>query len=1083
MGIEFKKKVARRFQLIAHASPERSEGADPTRKENALNRPRTRADISAPSASRRLRLETLEPRALLAGEGLTAQYFHNMDFTGLAAERTEAVDFNWGNASPVPGVDADTFSVRWTGQVEALHSEAYTFYTTSNQGVRLWVDGRLLVDNWKPHETEVDSATINLAAGQKYDLRLEYFEQFGAAEIKLEWANASQARQVIPEAQLYESPAGLLGSYSDAFGGSGVRVDPVIDFSWGIGRPHPTVAVDQVSVKWTGQVRADHSEEYTFAIKSDEGVRLWIDGELVIDDWTAHTARTSTGTKPLEAGKWYDIRIEYFEKTGQAEVNLQWSSEGQTGEGQFAVVPSLNLRAAKAANLQFPNPLGPGADPYVTYHDGYYYMVNTTGNNVRIERAAKLQDIHASSPNSSSTIVWDPPSGTNYSEQIWAPELHRINDKWYIYVAASNGNNATHKMYVLEREDPNPMGPFTFKGQIVNSPDRWAIDGTILQWQGQLYFIYSGWPGFSDGQQNLYIAPMSDPLTISGPRVLISSPTFAWEQHGLAINEGPQILIHEGKLHIIYTGSAYWRHEYALGRLTYDGVGSLLSASSWQKSPTPVFQQSGDIVGTGHASFTTSPDGTEHWIVYHAHHDKNNWQDNRDIYIQPFTFDANSIPVFGTPIPASTPIDVPSGTVAPERPFVPGDFDADGKVGASDLNVWQGQFGSTLFPGTSSDFDGDGDVDGRDLLAWQRHYAAIVVSDPTVAYWRHEEGSNGTHVGSGTNFVQDSSGEGNHMRTFNSGSTSATYTTSVSPLPLRSGLSNNLALNFGPGGDSGGQNDDNYTDGKPINSMSFTELTVEFAFNMNAVGGFQNLVGKDGKPTSSAVAPLQIKVRGDSYPDGIPNQLFVEWIDGDGDVQYLASGTSITAGTWNHVAFVLTATSAELYMVGESGGYTLVDSLQNQDFAGSQGQVLINSTGNFTVGRGMYNNNVADWANARIDEVRVSDRALTGAEFLFNPAAVMSANLLITDDETSDLSEDFWLPQINATITEQTGQSELQVLLTTCLLESRAPSLIPGFLGISWGRDSFDAHVNLEELKDDAFESFGIVEELAIFAV
>jgi GH43 family beta-xylosidase len=1019
----------------------------------------------------------------LAGDGLTGQYFHNMDFTGLAAERTEAVDFNWGNSSPAPGVDPDTYSVRWSGQIEAQFTEIYTFYTTSNQGVRLWVDGKLLIDNWEPHETVVDQATINLSAGQKYDIRLEYFEQFGTAQIKLEWSSASQSRQVVPAAQLYTSPAGLLGNYSDTFGGSGVRVDSVVDFNWGTGRPHPTVAVDQVSVEWTGQIRVDHSEEYTFSIQSDEGARLWIGGELVIDDWTAHTVHVATGAKLLEAGKWYDIRMEYFDKTGQAEVDLQWSSNSQTGEGQFEVIPSSNLRAAKAANLQFTNPLGPGADPYVTYHDGYYYMVNTTGNNVRIDRAEKLEDIHRSNPNSSSVIVWDPPSGTNYSEQIWAPELHRINDKWYIYVAASDGDNATHRMYVLERDDPNPMGAFTFKGQL--NTVRWAIDGTVLQWQGQLYHIWSGWPGATDGQQNLYIAPMSDPMTISGSRVMISSPTYAWEKHGLSLNEGPQVLIHEGKLHIIYSASGYWRHEYALGRLTYDGVGSLLSQSSWQKSPTPVFQQAGDIVGTGHASFTTSPDGTEHWIVYHAHHDPDNWQDDRDIYIQPFTFDANMNPVFGSPIPASTPVDAPSGTVAPERPFVPGDFDANGTVGGSDLKVWQEQYSSTVFPGISSDFDGDGDVDGRDFLAWQRHYTAVITPDSTVAYWRHEEGPSGSVVGSGAAAVQDASGAGNHMRTFNSGSTSASYTSSVSPLPLRSGLSNTLALNFGPGGDGGGQNDDNYTDGKPINSKSFTELTVEFAFNMNAIGGFQTLVGKDGKPTSSPVAPLQIKVRGDSYPDGIASQLFVEWIDGDGDVQYLASGSSITTGAWNHVAFVLAATSAELYMVGESGDYTLVDSLQGQDFAGSQGQVLYNSTGNFTVGRGMYNNNAADWSNARIDEVRISDRALAESEFLFDPAATISASLMVNDQaadfRTNGLAG-FWLLPITFTANRIEEFNEAQVWQDVDFMPIETRFAPPSQRGISWNPEAFDDSLARDDSRDFAIELLGINEELTIFA-
>src|SRR5690606_33678881 len=147
--------------------------------------------------------------------------------------------------------------------------------------------------------------------------------------------------------------------------------------------------------------------------------------------------------------------------------------------------------------------------------------------------------------------------------------------------------------------------------------------------------------------------------------------------------EGPQVLTNNGNLHIIYSASGYWSHNYALGRLTYNGVGPITSASSWQKASTPVFQQAGDIVGTGHASFTTSPDGTENWIVYHAHHDPDNWQDDRDIYIQRFTYRSDGTPDFGTPIPATTRLNVPSGPADPERLFIPGDFDADNAVGSS----------------------------------------------------------------------------------------------------------------------------------------------------------------------------------------------------------------------------------------------------------------------------------------------------------------------------------------------------------------------------------------------------------------
>jgi hypothetical protein len=274
------------------------------------------------------------------------------------------------------------------------------------------------------------------------------------------------------------------------------------------------------------------------------------------------------------------------------------------------------------------------------------------------------------------------------------------------------------------------------------------------------------------------------------------------------------------------------------------------------------------------------------------------------------------------------------------------------------------------------------------------------VQAETEAYWRHEEGVNGGFIAAGAGTVLDSSGNGNHMRTFDPAGTSATYSASVSPLALRSGLANTLSLNFGPGGDNGGLDDDNYSEGAAINGQSFTAITAELAFNMNAIGGFQALFGKDGKPTASVVPPLKVLVRGDDFPDAIPNQLFVEWIDGDGDVHFVTSRSTITAGNWNHMAFVLTGTTAELHLADESGNYQLVDSISG-DFAGAGGEVIFNDNTNFSVGRGMFNNGVADWSDALIDEVRISDVALTRDEFLFIPepaslllAFIGSASLL-----------------------------------------------------------------------------------------
>jgi hypothetical protein len=287
-------------------------------------------------------------------------------------------------------------------------------------------------------------------------------------------------------------------------------------------------------------------------------------------------------------------------------------------------------------------------------------------------------------------------------------------------------------------------------------------------------------------------------------------------------------------------------------------------------------------------------------------------------------------------------------------------------------------------------------------LLWGATLTAPSVADAaTSAYWRHEEGAAGGLIAAGPDSVLDSSGNGHHMRTFDPAFTSATYTSTVAPLALRSGLPNTLALDFGPGGDDGGLNDDNYSDGKSINSQVFGELTVELAFKMDTVAGYQAVFGKDGKPiATSPVPPFKVLIRGDSFPGpldtprpgtGAPNQLFVEWIDGDGDTHYLAGGQTITTIDWNHIAVTISDTDAKLYVARGTGGYALLDSITGADFAGASGEVLIVDPTNWTAGRGMFNGGITDWSDAHIDEIRISDTALAPNQFLFVPEPATAA--------------------------------------------------------------------------------------------
>ncbi|HYG37529.1 MAG TPA: glycoside hydrolase family 43 protein, partial [Cytophagales bacterium] len=222
------------------------------------------------------------------------------------------------------------------------------------------------------------------------------------------------------------------------------------------------------------------------------------------------------------------------------------------------------LSTSVYAQETFTNPLLPsGADPWSIYKDGYYYYTNTLGNRIDIWKTKDLSDLE----NAERKNIWTPPANTMYSKEIWAPEIHFIDGKWYVYFAADNGKNENHRMYVLENSSSDPLsGEWVFKGKISDKTDKWAIDGSVFRHKNQLYMIWSGWEGDVNGRQDIYIAKLKNPWTIDGKRVKISSPKYEWERHGdipndpnnpphVDVNEGPQFLSHKDKVFVIYSAS------------------------------------------------------------------------------------------------------------------------------------------------------------------------------------------------------------------------------------------------------------------------------------------------------------------------------------------------------------------------------------------------------------------------------------------------------------------------------------------------------------------------------------------------
>lgn len=326
------------------------------------------------------------------------------------------------------------------------------------------------------------------------------------------------------------------------------------------------------------------------------------------------------------------------------------------GNGGRAGGSSMN---AMGSADTFANPiLNAGADPWVVQHEGYYYYTHTVGNAIRVWKSRSLTDLAAAE----SATVWEPPASGPNSAEIWAPELHRIDGKWYIYYAADDGANENHRMFVLESVADDSLGEYMDRGKIADPSDRWAIDGTVLRKKdGSMYFVWSGWEGDQNASQRLYIAPMSNPYTISGDRVEISRPEREWETVGTpTVNEGPEVLFSDKKINIVYSASGSWTDDYALGLLSADPDADPLDPASWTKRPEPVFAKTDRVFGPGHASFAKSPDGREDWIVYHAAVASGaGW--NRSVRAQPFRWNEDGTPDFGEPVPPGALLPLPSG--------------------------------------------------------------------------------------------------------------------------------------------------------------------------------------------------------------------------------------------------------------------------------------------------------------------------------------------------------------------------------------------------------------------------------------
>lgn len=306
------------------------------------------------------------------------------------------------------------------------------------------------------------------------------------------------------------------------------------------------------------------------------------------------------------------------------------------------------------------------ADPYIYKHtDGYYYFSASVPayNLIELRRSKTIAGLAHAIPR---TIWRKHDTGTGEeSELIWAPEIHFIDGKWYVYYAASHTTDFDengmfqHRMYVIECDASDPMATednWIERGRVQTPIDSFALDATTFDHQDKLYYVWAQKDPEIFGNTNIYISEMENPWTLKTKPVLLTKPEYDWETQIFAVNEGPAILHRNGKFFLTFSGSAT-DENYCMGMLYANEDADLLDPSSWTKLDHPVFTSDikNNLLGPGHNSFTVSEDGAKDLLVYHIR----NYADikgdplydpNRHTMIQSFDYDENGFPVFGNPI-------------------------------------------------------------------------------------------------------------------------------------------------------------------------------------------------------------------------------------------------------------------------------------------------------------------------------------------------------------------------------------------------------------------------------------------------
>ncbi|MBC7782729.1 MAG: glycoside hydrolase family 43 protein [Burkholderiales bacterium] len=272
--------------------------------------------------------------------------------------------------------------------------------------------------------------------------------------------------------------------------------------------------------------------------------------------------------------------------------------------------------------MSFVNPIiEQRADPWVLRHtDGQYYFTASVPAYDRIE-IRRSETIQGLGRTSEMKTIWTRHASGEMSWHIWAPELHFINGKWYVYFAASREDSIwAIRIYALSNTSADPFeGEWVEEGQIKTDFESFSLDATTFEHRGKRYMVWAQKDQAQENSSELFLAEMISPIKLKLPATLISRPDLPWERVGHNVNEGPAVLIRNGRVFIAYSASAT-DHNYCMGMLAADADAILLDAASWTKTLEPVLCTSvaDSEFGPGHNSFTVSEDGKHDVLIYHA---------------------------------------------------------------------------------------------------------------------------------------------------------------------------------------------------------------------------------------------------------------------------------------------------------------------------------------------------------------------------------------------------------------------------------------------------------------------------------